>query len=109
MKKVTLFVFVGLIAIHLSAQKINTSEVPELVKTAFEKSYPGTKTAWEKENGNFEASFKKEGKEMSVVIDNKGAILETETSMAVTEPPPPALAYLKSHYNEMIIKELPKL
>ena len=46
---------------------------------------------------------------MSVVIDNKGAILETETGIIVTELFPQALAYLKLHCKEVAIKEAAKI
>jgi len=109
MKKLGLFAFVGLLVAQVSAQKINVSEVPELVRAAFNKSYPNAKPVWEKESGNFEASFKEEGKEVSVIIDHKGMILETETGMAVTELPATALEYLKSHYKGMKVKEAAKI
>jgi ABC-type glycerol-3-phosphate transport system substrate-binding protein len=32
-------------------------KIPDAVKNAFQKEYPGTKVKWEKEGGNYEAGF----------------------------------------------------
>jgi uncharacterized lipoprotein NlpE involved in copper resistance len=85
--------------------KFNESQVPTAAKQAFEKNYPGIKGTWDKEDKNYEASFKKDGKEMSVVIDESGTIVETETDIAVTELPTTVQDYIKQHFQGMAIKE----
>lgn len=95
--------------ITLSAQKLKESEVPSAVISAFQKKYPSTQAKWEKEKGNYEVNFKKEGKTMSAVIDKAGTILETETDIAVNELPQTAQSYLKTHYKNAKIKEAAKI
>jgi hypothetical protein len=87
------------------AQKIEESKVAEAAKQSFIQKYPGLTGKWEKENDNYEVSFKKDGKSMSAVIDSKGAILETETDIAIKDLPAEAASYIKSHYKGAVIKE----
>jgi uncharacterized membrane protein YkoI len=87
------------------AQKIDVSKVPAAVKQAFVQKYPGLAAKWEKENSNYEVNFKKDGKAMSAVIDVKGAILETETDIAVKDLPAGVESYIKTHYKGATIKE----
>lgn len=85
--------------------KFKESQVPAAAKQAFEKNYPGIKGTWDKEDNNYEVSFKKDGKEMSVVIDQSGTIVETETDIPVTDLPTTVQDYIKQHYQGMAIKE----
>jgi hypothetical protein len=78
-----LFCFV----ITACGQSLKESDVPAAVKSGFEKQFPGSRAKWEKEEGNYEASFKKDSKEISVVISSTGTILETETEIALAELP----------------------
>jgi len=80
--------------------------VPAEVKTAFEKSFPNTTVKkWDKEDGNYEANFSKDGKSMSATYDAKGNWLETETDIDVKNLPAPVVSYIKEHYNGAAIKE----
>ena len=89
----------------LSAQKIDESKVPALVKQAFIQKYPGVSGKWEKEDVNYEVNFKNNNSVMSAVIDTKGTILETETDIAVKDLPTAITEYIKSHYKGAAIKE----
>ena len=58
MKKLMIIALLGLMVSQVSAQKINESEVPKVVKDAFMKAYPAAKDVkWDKEDNSFEASF----------------------------------------------------
>jgi hypothetical protein len=85
--------------------KFKESQVPAAAKQAFEKKYPGIKGTWDKEDSNYEVSFKKDGKDMSVVIDESGTIVETETDIPVTDLPTTVQDYIKQHYQGKAIKE----
>jgi hypothetical protein len=85
--------------------KFKESQVPAAAKQTFEKNYPGINGTWDKEDNNYEVNFKKDGKEMSVVIDESGTIVETETDIPVTDLPAAAQDYIKQHYPSMVIKE----
>lgn len=79
-----------------NAQKINADKLPKAIKASFAKSYPhAAKVKWEKENSDYEASFKQEGKEISVVFDTKGIEQEIETEIKVSALPAPVQAALK--------------
>lgn len=101
-----LFATVGFSA---CAQKIDASKVPVAVKTAFEKQYPGTAVKWEKENGNFEAGFKKDGNTMSTLYKANGTMTESEMDIKVSDLPAVVLAYVKEHYKGKSIKEGAKI
>ena len=85
--------------------KFKESQVPAAAKQTFEKNYPGIKGTWDKEDNNYEVSFKKDSKEMSVVIDESGTIVETETDIPVTDLPTNVQEYIKQHYQGKAIKE----
>lgn len=77
------------------------SNIPAAVKAAVAKAYPTVKNIhWDKENANYEAGFKSEGKDMSILLDSKGSILETETSISKSELPAGVHSYLKSKFGE---------
>ena len=91
-----------LLTISCSAQ----TTIPAEVKTAFAKSFPNTTVKkWDKEDGNYEANFSKDGKTMSATFDAKGNWLETETDIKVTELPAPVSSYVKTKYGNAAIKE----
>jgi hypothetical protein len=88
---------------------IYATAVPTSVKQGFTRQYPGLTPRWEKEDGNYEASFHRNGRSMSVVMSPGGTILETETDIKVSELPTEALFYLKTHYKGHTIKEASKI
>jgi hypothetical protein len=90
-------------------QKLKESQVPSTVKAAFEKAYPNTKATWDKEGEGYEGEFKKDGREMSVIIDGSGNITETETMIAVTDLPVPISDYMNKYYSGMKIEEAAKI
>ena len=70
------------------AQKVKEADVPSEVKAAFAKKYPDVKAGgWVKEDGNYEVEFDYKKAEMTLVIDPKGTVLETETEIKVSELP----------------------
>jgi hypothetical protein len=79
-------------------QKLNESQVPAVVKIAFEKKYPSAKASWDKEDANYEANFKQDGTAMSAVIDKNGTIVETETDIPVRDLPQSVQDYMKKNY-----------
>ena len=88
MKKLIVMVAMSLVVCQSQAQKINESEVPQMVKTAFTKAYPAAKEVkWNKEDSAYEASFDQNKKDMSVLLDEKGMIKEVETTIAKSELP----------------------
>ncbi len=97
-RTIMLTVFVTAIGFAADAQPIKASKVPEAVKTAFAKKYPGQLVKWEKENGQFEAGFKQNGKNSSALFTADGTMTESEMAIKVAELPAPVLTYVKAHY-----------
>ena len=110
MKKIVAFIaFITAISFAASAQKIDAGKVPTSVKTSFTKQFPGVATKWEKENGKYEASFKKDGNTMSALFEKNGTMTESETDIKVSALPAAVLAYVKANYKSKTIKEAAKI
>lgn len=102
-------VVTGGIALSPRCQKLNESQVPSAVRTAFDKKYPHTKAGWDKEEANYEANFKQDGKRMSVVIDRSGTIVETETNIPVADLPKVIQEYMNKNYGGIKIEEAARI
>jgi hypothetical protein len=90
----------------LSATSCAAQTIPTEVKTAFAKSFPNTTVKkWDKEDGNYEANFSKDGKTMSATFDAKGNWMETETDIKVSELPPSVISYINANYKGASVKE----
>src|SRR4029079_2966470 len=70
---------------------------------------PNLKASWDKEDANYEANFKENGKAMSTVIDKNGTIVETETDIPVTNLPKTAQDYVKKNYPGAKVTEAAKI
>ncbi|GAB3047393.1 PepSY-like domain-containing protein [Spirosoma pulveris] len=81
-------------------------DVPAATKARVARLYPGVKAVkWEKEDGNYEAELTHNGKELSLVIDANGNILETETTIALSALPASVRDYVAKHHAGKKIKE----
>jgi hypothetical protein len=110
MKMILILTAILLSSHTLWAQKVSKKDIPAPVQKAFNTAYPeATGVKWEKENGNFEASFERKDSEISVVYDANGTLLETETEMETTELPASISDYVKAHYKGQKIKEASKI
>lgn len=106
MKKVMIIAAVGLLLSGaVQAQKIDESKVPAGAKNGFAKAFPGVKAKWEKEDGDFEAGFTKDGKKMSAVFAADGTWKETETAMVASALPQSIQQYVKKNYPDEKVKE----
>jgi hypothetical protein len=99
----------AVIASTACAQKLDASKVPAPVKTSFAKQYPGVTAKWEMEDGKYEASFKQQGHEISVLYDASGNMTESEMEIEVAELPAAIVDYVKSHRNGASVKEAAKI
>ena len=110
MKKYAMTVaLMATIGLAVTAQKIAAAKVPAAVKASFAKQYPGTVATWEKENGQYEAGFKKGDKEMSSLFSTDGTMTESEVSVKPGELPAPVLAFVHKKYKGNTIKEGAKI
>lgn len=83
--------------------------IPEPVKQAFAKKFPGTTAKWEKENEQYEAGFTVQGTKMSALFEKDGTLLESETEIKKTDLPSAITVYLNTHYKGAAIKEAAKI
>ena len=92
-------------------QHVKSAEVPAIVKSALMKQYPSaTGVGWEKEKGNFEASWGGKSKEdYSVVFTPDGVFVEKIVAIPVSSLPSDVLVYVKSHYSGTKITEAGKV
>ena len=97
MKSKYILITVLLVSFALYGQGL---KVPKEVKAAFEKQYPkASDVKWDKEGQlGYEAGFKLDGKNISVVLDKKGEIIETETSIPVSELPKPIAPFIEKNH-----------
>ena|SRR5690348_10596426 len=109
MKYVFFLLSAGFWMLQANGQTRKESEIPLPVKNAFEKKYPHTKASWDKEGVNYEANFRQDGKAMSAVIDKNGTIVETETTIPVTDLPTTVKAYIEKHYAGVKIEEAARI
>lgn len=102
MKKILLVLSV-FVTVAVSAQK--SADAPAAAKAAFAKAYPTvTKVSWEKEDGNFEASFDLKGNKTSVIYNAKGVMQESEMEIKASELPAAVTTYMKEHYKGVALK-----
>jgi hypothetical protein len=92
----------------LNAQELN---VPGKVKESFKKLYPTvSQVNWSKEgNEEFEASFTSDGKDISLVFENDGELIETETAIKLSELPSGVINFVEKNYTEYSITEAAKI
>ena len=96
MKKLLILAIFAFATLEVNAQKMTADKVPPAVKESFAKQYPNVKgTKWDKEDAGYEASFKMDGKDMSVVFDGKGIEIQVETDIKFSELPMPVQTALK--------------
>lgn len=110
MKK-SIFIAAGLmISLAASAQKVKESEVPAIVKDAFNKAHKDAKDIkWEKEGANFEAEFETGDHEQSAVYDAAGRLVETELEISAEALPAAVKAYVAKNHRDAKIKEAAKI
>lgn len=87
------------------SQKLQEGQVPQEVKSAQEKRFPGIKVKWSKEEKDFEAEFTKDGKKMSTVFGANGTWKETETNIKVSDLPKAVTDYMTKTAKAKSIKE----
>lgn len=88
-------------------EKIN---IPEAVKAKFTSMYPKAEHAeWEMEDGNYEASFKENKMETSVILSPDGNVVETESSIDATMLPQPINDYVTAQLGGKKISSAAKI
>jgi hypothetical protein len=101
----TILIFTG----SAEASNIKESKVPAQVVQAFKKDYPNIPCKWEKEGGNYEANFKLQGSETSVLYDKDGNKLETEETIDSAQVPKPVIDKIKVLSHGKKVKEISRI
>lgn len=110
MKNSVMIFSVMLFSIFISAQSISVEKVPENVKSSLSKNFSGySNVKWEKENENFEATFKINQKTFAAVIESTGVLIETEEEIKIKDLPSEAISYIQKKYPRKKIKEAAKI
>jgi len=108
MKIKMILIVISAFSFSLLAQNV---DVPKEVQEKFTKLYPiPAEVKWSKEGKEkFEAEFKDKGKSISVVINNEGKLLETETKIDVEELPIAVESFMEKNYSDYEITEAAKI
>jgi hypothetical protein len=110
MKTLLLIVILLAISTSLNATDKKDIKVPSKVKEAFVKTHPeANDVKWEFEDNGYEASFKVNGKETSVLLDRSGNIKQTGTLINVSELPNGAEKYISAKYKGYKIEDATKI
>jgi hypothetical protein len=92
------------------AQKTKEQNIPLKIKNALHKIFPKAHNVkWDKEDENYEASFKVGTVDNSVLISANAQIVETEVEIKVNQLPEKALRYLKENFKNQKVKEAAKI
>ena len=84
--------------------------VPAAAKNKLKALYPkAEKVKWDTEAPNFEANFEVNDVEMSILLDAKGHLLETETEIEKDDLPSAVKSALKKDFSGYKIKETAKI
>ena len=96
MKLFTAMLF-GVMCSSIAVYAQHTTSIPAKVTIAFAKEYTHvTNAQWDKEGQQYEASFKKDGHDISVVYSDDGIKQMEEVSIAIEELPIAAKRYART-------------
>lgn len=110
MKKSIIVITLIMVSLVSFAQKTEEQNVPQVVKNALLQKFPKAKEVkWDKEENNYEASFKNNKVDNSILFNANGKIIETEIAITVSQLPKKALQYLNDNYKNQKVKEAAKI
>ena len=106
----TLFVLSIFLWLVLACKATKNMQVPENVQQSLKALYPKAENVkWDKEGTNFEANFEVNDVELSILLDAKGNLLETEKGLEVKNLPAPVKTNLSKDFFSYEIKEAAKI
>jgi hypothetical protein len=110
MKILIFLLFIIFFYAGTSAQHLKDSEVPAPVKEKFSNMYPNiTAVEWEMEHGRFEAEFKENKTETSVIFEKNGTYIQQEVEIHVSSLPSKVNDYASEKLPGKKIKEGSKI
>lgn len=105
MKTLLVALGLGLALTQADAQKLGAGDVPEHLRNSLERNFGIRDADWDKEGENYEANFEERGKEMSVLFDPAGSVLETEREIEKGKLPKAVIAVLRHDYPDFQLEE----
>ena len=110
MKKILAILTIGIGFTAANAQQTKQIEPPAIVKASFAKMFPDVQqTNWDKENGQYEASYTNGQHKGSVLFDSNGKWTEREVVIPIEQLPREALLYMQQHYKGQTLKGAAKI
>jgi hypothetical protein len=110
MKKYILLFVLILILGGLSGQNRGDINPPSRVKDKVAELYPHARNIkWVMEDGDYEANFRNEGKDISLEINSRGNLLATETEIEAYDLPDVSRDYIARNYAGKKITEAAKM
>ena len=112
MKKISillaLFLSAGILSCQEKSKKNDKSEVPEAVRTAFQKKYPGEDDPdWKQDDhGYWESHFKIDGEKYRADYNADGSWVETENDIKTDNLPAKIKKVIEARYSEYEITEV---
>lgn len=96
---------VALTNCQCGAQKMGKSNVPENLKQIIQQKYGSVDVDWDKEGDDYEASFKQNGSDISVLLSADGSIVEVEKEIKTKDLPKMVQEALSRDFNGFGIEE----
>jgi len=110
MKATILMMSMIAISIGSYAQRAVKAGIPAAIQSSFSRMYPlAEKVKWDKEDGNYEASFTQGRVSNSVLLDRQGKVVETEVGIAFQELPLITRQYIATHFKNTKITETARI
>ncbi|GAA4434386.1 hypothetical protein GCM10023188_25260 [Pontibacter saemangeumensis] len=104
------FLFSGSVILGAHAQDIKEKEVPQAVTSALAQKYAGaTNAEWEKEGDNYEAEFRVERTEHTVLLNPSGEVLVAKSDVPLNDLPQPIKSALDQKYKGMPVDDTEQL
>ena len=99
MKKLILISAVCAFFAQAKAQVIEVREVPGVVVSSFQNSYPSIgKVEWRRVGSDYEAVYNADQSDMYVTYDPSGKLVEVREGVVYTTVPEPVTTYVKTKY-----------
>lgn len=97
-------------AVSAQAQKVPATQVPAAAQVIFRHTFATAKDVrWAKEGASYEVAFTQQGQKMSAVITPAGKLLETETTLPISQLPPAVRTTLARTYKTAKVSEAARL
>jgi hypothetical protein len=107
MKKIILIFAVTAFFTEAKAQVMEVKQVPGVVVTTFQSTYPSVSNVqWRKAGNYYVADYNENNNDMYVEYDPSGKVIETGEGVDASSYPAPLTTYVKTKYKDDKIKKV---